>query len=205
MLINNRISRATLGRIPAYLKFIKSLPPETENVSSAVIAKNLGLGDVQVRKDLSMLCKTGRPKIGYKRDELTNSLQDFLDCRNGEAVIIGAGRLGSALLCYDGFFEYGLNILAAFDNHVSDVIGSEIKKPILPMKDFSSFCKEHKPKIGIIAVPAEAAQESCNLCYENGIKTMWCFAPCQLYKPEDAVIQYENLALSLAYLKTAIR
>ena len=69
------------------------------------------------------------------------------------------------------------------------------------MTEFSDFCKANDIRIGIIAVPSDSAQSVSNLFYENGVRLMWCFAPCQLYKPADAVIQYENLALSLAHLK----
>lgn len=199
------ISRATLGRIPMYLKYLKGLPPDTQNVSATTIAKELGLGEVQVRKDLSALCGSGKPKIGYLAKELAESLSSFLDCKNGEAVIVGAGMLGRALLDYDGFKNFGINLSAAFDAKVTVAERSAGGKPILPMKDFAKFCSANNIRIGIIAVPAAAAQEICNLFYENGIKAIWCFAPCQLYKPADVVIQYENMALSLAHLKMQIK
>jgi redox-sensing transcriptional repressor len=202
---NNEVSRATLGRIPIYLKYLKRLPPEVRNISATTIAKELGLGEVQVRKDLGTLCGSGKPKIGYFREELYKSLESFLDCKNGGTIIIGAGRLGRALLDYEGFEVFGLKIIAAFDKKQQEADVSPRGKPILPMLALPSFCKENDVKIGIIAVPAESAQEVCNVFYENGIKAMWCFAPCQLYKPADAVIQYENMALSLAHLKMLIK
>ncbi len=205
MLKETEVSKAALGRIPIYLKFLKNLPPYVESISSTVIARELGYGEVQVRKDLGSLCGTGKPKIGYSVDELTRSLEFFLDSGNGGTVIIGAGKLGCALLDYVGFADYGLTMLAAFDIKVTDDRYSASGKPILSMKKFPQFCREHNVKIGIIAVPAEGAQEVCNLLYDNGIKTMWCFAPCRLYKPDDAIIQYENLALSLAHLKMQIK
>lgn len=205
MLKETEVSKAALGRIPIYLKFLKNLPPYVESISSTVIARELGYGEVQVRKDLGSLCGTGKPKIGYSVDELTRCLEYFLDSVNGGTVIIGAGKLGCALLDYVGFADYGLTMLAAFDIKVTDDRYSASGKPILSMKKFPQFCREHNVKIGIIAVPAEGAQEVCNLLYDNGIKTMWCFAPCRLYKPDDAIIQYENLALSLAHLKMQIK
>lgn len=199
------ISKPTLGRIPMYLRYLKSLPPEVTNISATSISKDLGLGEVQVRKDLGALCRAGKPKVGYPCEDLIRCLEDFFTDDNGETVIIGAGRLGKALLDYKGFDEFGISILAAFDRDITEPQFSEIGKPILPMKDFANFCKEHNVKIGIIAVPADSAQSVCNLFYENGIRAMWCFAPCQLYKPADAVIRYENMALSLAYLKMQIK
>lgn len=199
------VSRATLGRIPTYLKYLKSLPPHRKNISATAISKELGLGEVQVRKDLGTLCGSGKPKIGYRTEELIASLERFLCSKNGGTVIIGAGKLGRALLDYGVFSDYGLDIMAAFDIKVTEEEKSASGKRILPVHDFPDFCKNHDVKIGIIAVPPESAQEVCNLLYENGVKAMWCFAPCQLYKPADAIIQYENMALSLAHLKMQIK
>lgn len=199
------VSRATLGRIPTYLKYLKSLPPHRKNISATAISKDLGLGEVQVRKDLGTLCGSGKPKIGYRTEELIASLERFLCSKNGGTVIIGAGKLGRALLDYGVFSDYGLDIMAAFDIKVTEEEKSASGKRILPVHDFPDFCKNHDVKIGIIAVPPESAQEVCNLLYENGVKAMWCFAPCQLYKPADAIIQYENMALSLAHLKMQIK
>ena len=199
------ISRPALGRIPMYLRFLKGLPPSMQNISSTVIAKELGLGEVQVRKDLGALCGSGKPKVGYQRSELIESLQAFMTGEKVNAVIIGAGRLGKALLDYTGFEDFGISVLSAFDEKISEDNLSEGGKPILPMTELSEFCSKNNVGIGIIAVPSEAAQSVCNIFYENGIRLMWCFAPCQLYKPADAVIQYENLALSLAHLKMQIK
>lgn len=199
------ISRPALGRIPMYLRFLKGLPPSIRNISSTVIAKELGLGEVQVRKDLGALCGSGKPKVGYQRSELIESLQAFMTGEKVNAVIIGAGRLGKALLDYTGFEDFGISVLSAFDEKISEGNLSEGGKPILPMTEFSEFCSKNNVGIGIIAVPSESAQSVCNIFYDNGIRLMWCFAPCQLYKPADAVIQYENLALSLAHLKMQIK
>ncbi len=199
------ISRPTLGRIPMYLKYLKSLPPGTMYVASTAIAKDLGLGEVQVRKDLGSLCGSGKPKVGYLCDELIKSLEAVFAKDDGGTVIVGAGRLGRALLDYKGFDDLGISVLAAFDENAKEGETSESGKPILPPEKLADFCKANDVKIGIIAVPASAAQSVCNLFYENGIRAMWCFAPCQLYKPADAVIQYENLALSLAHLKMQIK
>ncbi len=200
----SEISRATLGRIPAYVKYLKSLPSEVSSVSATSIARELGLGEVQVRKDLGNVCGSGKPKIGYFTSELLSSLESLLESGNGETIIIGAGKLGRALLDYKGFSDYGLTLLAAFDKNVTKAEKTVGGSPIYPISELPAFCKKHSVKIGIIAVPDEAAQEVCNLLYDNSIKTMWCFAQCHLYKPADAVIQYENMALSLAHLKMKI-
>ena len=197
------VSRAALGRIPVYLRFLESLPQDTETVSATVIAKELGFGEVQVRKDLGAICGSGKPRIGYTVSNLKESLESLIDSRNGKTVIVGAGKLGRALLNYGGFSDYGLDILAAFDTDVSQNNASG--KPILPIDGLHDFCKENNVSIGVIAVPAKAAQEVCDKLCQSGIKAIMSFAPCKLTAPEGVAIQYENMALSLAHLKTQIK
>ena len=197
------VSRAALGRIPVYLKFIESLPQDVETVSATTIAKALGFGEVQVRKDLGAICGSGKPRIGYTVSDLKESLESLIDSRNGKTVIVGAGKLGRALLDYGGFSDYGLDILAAFDTDVSQNNASG--KPILPIDGLHDFCKENDVSIGVITVPAKAAQEVCDKLCQSGIKAIMSFAPCKLTAPEGIAIQYENMALSLAHLKTQIK
>ena len=197
------VSRAALGRIPVYLRFLESLPQDVETVSATTIAKALGFGEVQVRKDLGAICGSGKPRIGYTVSNLKESLDSLIDSRNGKTVIVGAGKLGRALLDYGGFSDYGLDILAAFDTDVSQNNASG--KPILPIDGLHDFCKENNVSIGVIAVPAKAAQEVCDKLCQSGIKAIMSFAPCKLTVPEGVAIQYENMALSLAHLKTQIK
>ncbi len=197
------VSRAALGRIPVYLKFIESLPQDVETVSATTIAKALGFGEVQVRKDLGAICGSGKPRIGYTVSDLKASLECLIGSRNGKTVIVGAGKLGRALLDYGGFSDYGLDILAAFDTDVSQNNASG--KPILPIDGLHDFCKENNVSIGVITVPAKAAQEVCDKLCQSGIKAIMSFAPCKLTAPEGVAIQYENMALSLAHLKTQIK
>lgn len=204
-LTSSEVSRATLGRIPVYLKYLKGLPPEVENISATAIAKALGLGEVQVRKDLGAISGAGKPRIGYQAAELAKSLAHFLEAKSGGAIIIGAGKLGRALLDYGGFSEYGLEILAAFDLAVTAPGQSDSGKSILPMQALESFCQMQKVQIGIIAVPVSSAQTVCDRLAENHIRAIWSFAPCQLAVPPDTVVQYENMALSLAHLHAQIQ
>lgn len=197
------VSRAALGRIPVYLKFIESLPQDVETVSATTIAKALGFGEVQVRKDLGAICGSGKPRIGYTVSDLKASLECLIGSRNGKTVIVGAGKLGRALLDYGGFSDYGLDILAVFDTDVSQNNASG--KPILPIDGLHDFCKENNVSIGVIAVPARAAQEVCDKLCQSGIKAIMSFAPCKLTAPDGVAIQYENMALSLAHLKTQIK
>lgn len=189
------LTRATLGRLPDYLQYLRSSDSGT-HISATTIARALELGEVQVRKDLSAVCGGGRPKVGYCKAELIAALEDALrHTKKSAAVIVGAGRLGTALLGFDGF--NAPEIIAAFDTAVT---GSVCGKPILPMTEFRSFCQLHDIRIGIITVPVEQAQNVCDTMVANGIAAIWNFAPVKLKIPEKVILRQENLALSLAHL-----
>ncbi len=197
------VMRATLGRLPAYLQYLKSLDTtEYPNISATVIAKALGLGEVQVRKDLNAVSGAGRPKLGYKTSALIKRLEEVLGQNSiCKAVIIGAGKLGNALLDYNGFSNYGLEVSAAFDVDQTKIGKTESGKEILPLSQLEDYCKEQDIKIGVITVPGFVAQEICDRLIECGVNAIWNFAPCQLNVPERITLQQENLALSLAHLK----
>ena len=196
------ISTATLKRLPTYLNYLKSLPPEQITISSSVVAAALGMGDVQVRKDLASVCSSGKPKIGYRVEDLISSLEEFLGYNKTKmAVLVGAGRLGKALLSYHGFEEYGVNIVAGFDAQLPP--GSQVfdrEKPIYSMDKFLSFCVNNDIKIGVITVPANQAQSICHLMIEAGILAIWNFAPLHLDVPQNILVKNENMAYSLVML-----
>lgn len=195
------ISKSVLKRLPVYLSYLKSLPEGTATyISATALANALGMGEVQVRKDLAMVSDGGRPKIGYLRERLMEDISQFLGYDNTtDAILVGAGKLGQALLGYGGFEAYGLNILAAFD--VNPCVDTSVEgKPILPMEDLESFCRINKILMGIITVPADQAQQVCDKLIACGIKAVWTFAPVHLDVPPNILVQNENMATSLAVL-----
>ena len=199
------ISKATLGRLPSYLEFLRNLPPDkVPYISATAIAKHLGLGEVQVRKDLAAVSGAGKPKLGYVTAELVEKLEDFLGCNQlTSAVLVGAGKLGRALLQYDEFEKYGVKISAAFDSN-ERAISLGTKTEILPMNQFEYFCKTKNIKLGIITVGEGSAQAVCDQMVKSGITAIWNFAPCKLNVPASILLQNENLALSLAHLNNQL-
>lgn len=195
------ISKSVLKRLPGYLAYLKSIPDGgSPYISATALANALGMGEVQVRKDLAMVSDGGRPKIGYNRVALIDDIEQFLGYDNTtDAVLIGAGKLGQALLGYSGFEKYGLNILAAFDAN-PDLKHTDEGKPIYHIDQLESFCKLNKVLMGIITVPAPYAQEVAERLVANGIKAIWNFAPTHLDVPPHILVQYENMATSLAVL-----
>lgn len=200
----SKVSRTTISRIPLYLQCLKSRE-FTKNISATVIARELGLGDVQVRKDLSAVCGAGRPKTGYDTEELVASLERFLGYdRKSQVVLVGAGKLGRALLDYGGFREYGLEIGAAFDIAVRQMETSAAGKPIYPMDQLEEYIRQHQIRAAIIAVPSSQAQAVCDRLVANRIIGILSFAPCRLTVPDNVCLQKEDMALSLAFLNSRI-
>ncbi len=197
---NTNITRATLGRLPIYLEYIRSYASDGM-ISASAIARGLGLGEVMVRRDLSHVCGEGRPKIGYPTKTLINDIETVLGVhRCVPAIIVGAGKLGSALQGYKGFEKYGLKIVAGFDCDSKKLDIQNHEHPIFPMERLNEFCRLQNVHIGILTVPAEAAQKVCDMMLQSGITAIWNFAPRKLIVPDHVAVKQENLALSLAHL-----
>ena len=201
-----QISKSVLKRLPGYLAYLKNMPENAPmHISATALANALGMGEVQVRKDLAMVSDGGRPKIGYLRESLIDDIEQFLGYDNTtDAVLIGAGKLGQALMAYKGFGEYGLNILAAFDN-APKMEMTEEGKPIYHVDKLTHFLRTNKVLMGIITVPAEHAQEAADCLIAGGIKAIWNFAPTHLEVPEGILVQTENMATSLAVLSVHLQ
>lgn len=202
----SNVTKATLGRLPQYLQFLNGLPPgQYDHISATTIAKMLSLGEVQVRKDLAAVSGLGKPKVGYRKSELITDLENALGCKKlTPAILVGAGKLGRALLDYNGFEEYGVQITAAFDCNEQVLRMNKTSKEILPISSLKKYCTENGIRIGIITVGSGSAQDVCDQMLEAGITAIWNFAPCQLKVPDNVLVKQENLALSLAHLNSQI-
>ena len=200
------IPKATLGRLPGYLQYLRGLAEtKRKNISATAIAKGLALGDVQVRKDLAAVSGAGKPKIGYETDQLILDIERHLGHDNlTNAVLVGAGKLGRALLDYDGFESFGVKIVAGFDCNDQIMQTGVQKRNILPIGSLTEYCKDNGVRLGLITVGQGSAQEVCDRMVASGITAIWNFAPCVLRVPEGILLKQENLALSLAHLNNQI-
>lgn len=204
--MDKQISKRTLYRLPIYLSLLQEKEREgVEYISATTIANLLDLNHVQVRKDLSCASSAGRPKVGYETKVLISDLKNFLDYNNVKnAVIVGAGDLGKALLGYNGFNSYGLNVIAAFDTN-EEICGTQVKgKPIYHIDTMESRLARLDISIGIITTPARFAQATCDKLVKCGVKAIWNFAPTSLNVPKDIIVQNENMATSLAVLSNKL-
>ena len=200
----NLLSTQALKRLPVYMSYLKSLDiRDGAYISSSTVANALDMNDVQVRKDLAAVCRSaGIPKKGFVVRDLIGGISDFLGYSDGnDAILIGAGNLGMALMRYRGFNNYGINIVAAFDSR-PEVIDNE---KIFDVSLVGEMCEKMNVKIGIITVPDVEAQKVCDLLVESGILAIWNFAPTHIKAPEEILVQNENMASSLALLSNHLR
>ena len=192
-----------LERYPVYLKFFKELQENgEETVSSPRIAAKLGYSEEQVRKDLqNVSLEPGRPKKGRSIRQLIEDIETFLGYRDSSnAVLIGVGHMGGALLNFPAFEEMGLKILAGFDSN-PEKIGTKVgSKEVYPLSRLEEMIHTLNAKIAIICVPAPFAQEVAEHAISAGAKALWNFAPTHLDVPESIVVENVNLASSLAVL-----
>lgn len=197
----------SIQRLPVYLRFLKEQRVRGELlVSCTRIAEEFGQLSVQVRKDLSITGITGRPKVGYRVNELIDAIEEFLGWNNKtDAFLVGAGSLGSAILGYDGFVEHGLNIVAAFDVD-PEKIGRTIHRcKIHDLKAMVEFSQGRKIDIGIITVPSAAAQEVASLLLQVGVQGIWNYTPVRLDLPPEVVCEEVKLSASFAVLSSRLK
>ena len=201
------VSKATIGRLPLYLRFLQEASVRGEKyISSSVIAQNISVSSVLVRKDLAVVSSNaGVPRKGFAINSLIADIEKFLGYDNlSDVIIVGAGGLGKAFLGYEGFKNNGMNIVAAFDKDASSVGGMVSGQPILSMDALAAFVEEKKIRIGIIAVPKTAAQGVLNAMASAGIKAVWNFAPAALVAPKGVTLKTEDLAASLSLLASSM-
>ncbi len=196
------IPEQTLRRVPLYHQILTDLESKGEEyVSSKYLAIFFQVDDTQVRKDVSVIGYRGKPKAGYSVNGLKQAIAEFLGINyENTAILIGVGRLGSAITEYRGLAEYGLKLAAIFDNNperIGKITGSFT---ILPMKSLPRVARSFDIGIGIITVPMKAAQEVTDKIVSLGIRAIWNFAPTQITVPPDVIVRNENLAVGIAIL-----
>lgn len=192
----------SIRRLPSYLHIIRHAQSNgDEYISGTIIANELALEPIQVRKDLAITGIAGRPKKGYPVNELIRAIERFLGWDEScTAIAVGAGNLGSALIGYQEFKNHGLDITAAFDTDPSK-IGTHIHGvPVYSLDRLASIVPEIKAEVAILTVPSPYAQSTCDLIVASGIKSVWNFTNVKLKTPDDVVVQREDLSSGFAML-----
>jgi len=197
-----KIPEATVMRLSVYSRYLRQLVEEgVMTVSSDEIARGVGVSSAQVRKDLAYFGEFGTRGVGYKAGELYGHLMRILGLdRTWNVVIIGAGKLGSALALYQGFTDRGFIITVVLDVD-KDRIGKKLDKvTIEPLEVLKEKVKEHNINIGVVTVPAIAAQDVTDKLVDAGIKAILNFSPRVLKVPHDVVLRNVDLSVNLEVL-----
>ena len=197
----------TIRRLPVYLHLLRQLHSEgLQTVSGTLIAERLKIEPIRVRKDLTVTGVVGKPRIGFPVPELITAIEEFLGWNNAtEAVLVGAGSLGTALLGYGEFTKHRLKIIAAFDIN-PERIGREIHGvPVYPLAKLTNLVGRLKIRIAILTVPIDAAQSVADLCVDARIIALWNFTPVSLNVPPGVIVQHEDLSTGLAVLSKRLR
>ncbi len=200
------IPKAVASRLSLYLRELQHLIEQgEETTSSSELGRKLGFTDAQVRKDLAYFGHFGYPGIGYRCDKLVGAIKKILGTdQQWHAVLVGAGNLGRALLGYKGFQRQGFRVVAAFDTDASKV-GSQIEGvAVVHLDQLTEFAKANRVRLGIIAVPAPAAQAVANRLVAAGVEGILNFAPVTIELPDTVRQVGVDLAIELEQLSFAI-
>lgn len=196
MTIQNRINRLLSYR--HLLNRFKSLG--MVKIFSDNIADPLGISASLVRKDFAIFGISGTQKGGYLIDSVIDKIDKILGSDEvQEVVVIGAGRIGEALMSYKGFYKDGIRIVAGFDTDVKK-IRTKGDIPILPMEEFPQFIKTHKVKVVIVAVPDIAAQQTLEIIKSSNIQGILNFTAVKFKSTDDIVINNFNIENELVNL-----
>jgi redox-sensing transcriptional repressor len=194
----------SVRRLPSYLNIIQQFAREKKKekyISGTVIARELNLEPIQVRKDLAITGITGKPKKGYPVEALAGAIESFLGWDSGrDAVLAGAGNLGTALLGYEELRRHGLRFVAAFDKN-SRKIGETIHGVrVLSVDQMEEEIRRQGVKTAILTVPPPSAQETADILVRGGIEAIWNFTNTLLKVPDRVAIRREDLSSGYAML-----
>jgi len=203
----NKLPRSVVARLYSYYILVQYAREQgATHISSSKLAEPLSVGDTQVRKDMAAIGLTGQPKRGYEVEAALRSLRHTMGLDQvHRAVLCGVGHLGTALLRYSRFSEFGFKVVGAFDIR-PEVIGQDVAGTrVLPIDHLEQVIRIFSVEIGILTVNVWAAQELADRMVKAGIRAIWNFAPTHLITPDYVTVQHEHLAGSLTVISHYLR
>jgi redox-sensing transcriptional repressor len=200
------IPKAVVSRLSLYLRELQHLVRAGQDTTNSTqLGGLLGFTDAQVRKDLAYFGQFGYPGIGYRCEELIPQIKRILGAdRPWRVALLGAGNLGRALLGYKGFTEQGFRIVAAFDVDAAKIGGKIESVPVFPLERLEAVVRQRDIRLGIIAVPSEAAQKAADRLASAGVEGILNFAPVTLSMPKTVRLIGVDLAIELEQLSFAV-
>jgi len=201
-----RIADSTVRRLSLYLRFLEeSAQRGVVTISSDELARRGGTTSAQVRKDLSFFGSFGKRGLGYSVPELTDSLREILGLRREwRVIIVGAGKIGTALAQYRGFRQRGFRVIAVYDRDPKKVGTQWDSMVVRDMTTIEQDIAKEEPDIAVLTTPGEEAQAVVNQLIGAGIRALLNFAPVQLQVPADVTLKNVNMAMELEGLSFAL-
>lgn len=190
------VSLSVIRRLPRYYRFLGELAKTgCTRISSRELSEKMGLTASQIRQDLNCFGGFGQQGYGYNVPALQEEISKILGLdQKLDAILIGVGNLGQAIVTHMDFEARGFNLLALFDNS-RDIIGSNINHHVVEdIKYLSSFCEKHKPTVAILCIPKEAAKELSERLVELGIRGFWNFSH------YDLALNYKGIVVENVHL-----
>jgi len=201
-----KISDSTVRRLSLYLRFLEqSIGQGRRTISSGDLARLGGTTSAQVRKDLSFFGSFGKRGLGYAVPELAAKIQGILGLERAyRVVLVGAGKMGGALVQYQGFRQRGFNIGAIYDQDARKIGARWNGLVVRDVRHLEADLKKEPTDIAIVATPADAAQGVVDRLVRSGVKAILNFAPVPLAVPADVEVKTVNMALELETLSYAL-
>jgi redox-sensing transcriptional repressor len=201
-----RIADSTVRRLSLYLRFLEeSSQRGLVTISSDELARRGGTTSAQVRKDLSFFGSFGKRGLGYSVPELTESLREILGLRRDwQVIIVGAGKIGTALAQYRGFRQRGFRVVAVYDRDPKKIGTQWDALTVRDMANIERDITSEQPDIAVLATPGEEAQSVVDRLVRAGMRAVLNFAPVQLQVPADVTLKNVNMAMELEGLSFAL-
>lgn len=196
------IPNPAVRRLSLYLRQLEAFQRKDRlTISSKQLGESLGLTDAQVRKDFAYFGQFGHPGIGYRVDDLITQVRKILGTdKTWNVLLVGAGNLGRALLAYRGFEKKGFRLTAVFDADPAKIGRKHASFLIQPLTELAATIQKQNIRLGIIAVPADSAQEVADQLVAAGIRGILNFAPISITVPPDIGLTGVDLAVQLEQL-----
>ncbi|HEV8603848.1 MAG TPA: redox-sensing transcriptional repressor Rex [Tepidisphaeraceae bacterium] len=196
------IPNPAVRRLSLYLRQLEAFQrKDRRTISSKQLGESLGLTDAQVRKDLAYFGQFGHPGIGYRVEDLIAQVRKILGTdKTWNVLLVGAGNLGRALMAYKGFEKKGFRLAAVFDADPAKIGKKQGPFPILPLSELTPTIQKNNIRLGIMAVPADHAQDVADQLVSAGLRGILNFAPVSITVPPDVALTAVDLAVQLEQL-----
>ncbi len=204
--MNEKISQAVIRRLPKYYRYLEEMEAKgIDKLSSSQMSSDMRLNASQIRRDFNCFGGFGQQGYGYSVTKLKAEIARILGLdKRYNVIIVGAGRIGQALLGYKKFMMEGFNIVDIFDNDASKVGMCVDSSKVLSMDELDSYMSQHEIDMAMICTPKEGAQQTADRLVSCGIKAIWNFAPVDVAVRRGVAVENVHLSDSLYVLSYKI-